>query len=77
MGALNRGMPVTGAKPGSALIRFTCDRPDHAKRTQRFTLTILNGQWAFCSHEGPTTDHSWRPIAAVKLDQLLERRHPK
>ena len=64
------------SKPGSALIRYTCERPDHAKRTQRYTLTIHEGMWAFCGHEGPTSEHAWRQIAGMRLDKLLERRRP-
>lgn len=75
-GVLGPVTPVTGPKPGSALISYTCQRPDHAKRSERYTLTIHEGKWAFCGHEGPTSDHSWRPIAGVRLDTLLERRRP-
>lgn len=45
-------------------------------RTQRFTLTIHQGMWAFCAHEGPTGEHQWRPIAGARLDTLLERLRP-
>lgn len=62
--------------PGSALIRYTCDRSDHAKRTSRYTLTIHEGLWAFCAHEGPTSEHSWQPVQGVRLDKLLERHRP-
>jgi len=68
---------VTVSRPGSALVRFTCERPDHAKRSERYTLTIHAGQWAFCGHEGPTSDHKWRPIAGAKLDALLETRRAR
>jgi hypothetical protein len=71
------GSLVTAPRPGSALVRFKCDRPDHAKRSERYTLTIHDGQWAFCGHEGPTSDHKWRPIAGAKLDALLELRRPR
>jgi len=62
---------VTAQKPGSALIRFKCDRPEHARRSERYTLTIHDGKWAFCTHEGANSDHRWRPIAGTKLDALL------
>jgi hypothetical protein len=77
MGPLSGRAPLTGPRPGAALIQFTCDRPDHAKRNERYTLTIHDGQWAFCGHEGPTSEHTWRPVAGVKLDQVLERRRPR
>lgn len=66
------GSLVTAPKPGSALIRFTCERPDHAKRSERYTLTINDGKWAFCAHEGPASEHDWRPIAGAQLDSLLD-----
>ena len=68
---------MTAQKPGAALVRFKCDRPDHARRSERYTLTIHDGKWAFCTHEGPTSDHKWRPIAGAKLDALLELRRPR
>lgn len=71
------GSLMTAPKPGSALVRFTCARPDHAKRSERYTLTIHEGQWAFCGHEGPTSDHKWRPSGGAKLDALLELRRPR
>lgn len=64
------------SRPGSALIRYTCDRSDHAKRTVRYTLTIHEGLWAFCAHEGPTSEHSWHLVPGVRLDKLLERHRP-
>ena len=71
------GSVVTAPRPGLALIRFTCDRPDHARRSERYTLTIHDGEWAFCGHDGPSSDHKWRPIAGSKLDSLLVLRRPK
>ena len=72
----NSGSADVASGPGSAMIRFTCDRREHATRTQRFTLTIHEGMWAFCPHEGATTEHQWRPIAGARLDTLLERLRP-
>jgi hypothetical protein len=71
-GSLGPLVPIPS--PGSALIRFTCERPDHSKRSERYTLTIHSGQWAFCAHEGATSDHRWRPIAGARLDALLDLR---
>lgn len=71
------GPLMTAPGPGLALIRFTCDRPDHAKRSERYTLTIHDGKWAFCAHEGPRSDHKWRPIVGAKLDALLGMRRPR
>jgi hypothetical protein len=71
------GPLVTAPRPGSALVRFTCERPDHAKRSDRYTLTIHAGEWAFCLHEGPTSDHKWRLIAGAKLESLLDLRRPR
>lgn len=71
------GSLVTAPKPGSALVRFKCDRLDHARRSERYTLTIHEGKWAFCGHEGPTSEHKWRPIAGAKLDELLELRQAR
>ena len=71
------GSLVTLPRPGSALVRFTCERPDHGKRSGRYTLTIHDGQWAFCAHEGPTSDHKWRPVPGATLDKLLELRRSR
>jgi hypothetical protein len=71
------GSLVRVPSPGSALIRFTCVRPDHAKRSQRYTLTINAGTWAFCAHEGPASEHKWRPIPGTKLESLLEPRRSR
>ena len=71
------GPLVTSPKPGSALIRFTCERPDHAKRSERYTLTINDGEWAFCPHEGPTSEHKWRLMEGAKLDALLKVRRSR
>jgi hypothetical protein len=68
-------LELPAGTPGSALVRFKCKRRDHAKRSQRFTLTIHQRMWAFCAHEGATSEHDWVPIAGVKLQSLLARRH--
>lgn len=57
--------------PGSALIRFRCKRSDHARRSQRYTLTIYQRMWAFCAHEGATSEHSWVAIEGIALQRLL------
>jgi hypothetical protein len=71
------GPVVTAPKPAPALVQFTCVQPDHAKRSERYTLTIHDGKWAFCRHEGPASEHNWRPIEGVRLDSLLELRRSK
>jgi len=73
----NLGSLVTAPKPGSALVRFKCVRPEHAKRSERYTLTIHDRKWAFCRHEGAASEHDWRPIAGAQLDSLLELRRTR
>lgn len=71
------GPLVLVPKPGAALVRFSCERPDHAKRSERYTLTIHDGKWAFCAHEGPTSEHRWRPISGTQLESLLDLRRSR
>jgi hypothetical protein len=71
------GSLVSVPSPGSALIRFACARPDHAKRSERYTLTIHDGKWAFCVHEGAATEHKWRSISGAKLESLLDLRRSR
>lgn len=68
------GSLVAAPRPGYALIQFKCVRPDHARRSKRYTLTIRDGRWAFCRHEGPASEHDWRAIAGTQIDSLLEQR---
>jgi hypothetical protein len=76
------GSLVGAPRPGLALIRFTCDRPDHAKRSERYTLTIHDGKWAFWAHEGPRSDHNasaemtsalpvWQQLLLHRIERLL------
>ena len=64
-------------RPGAALVSFKCERTDHAKRSERYTLTIHEGKWAFCPHEGPASEHMWRPTAGEKLERFLDLRRPR
>ena len=67
-------MDVRRESPAEALIGFRCSRRDHAAGSARSTLTIHDGQWAFCAHEGPTWDHTWVATGGVRLRELLLRR---
>ena len=74
-GSLGSLMGVPG--PGSALISFKCERPDHAMRSPRYTLTIHQGKWAFCLHEGPASNHRWRAISGARIDTLFKLRRSR
>jgi hypothetical protein len=65
---------VRSISPGTALIAYRCVRPKHVGRSQRLTLTIYRGKWAFCSHEGSTPEHEWAPTGGVTLAELLRVR---
>lgn len=62
------------ASPGEALIEFRCVRSEHNQRSIRLTLTIHQGKWAFCAHEGETSEHRWAPTGGVQLRDLMQGR---
>jgi len=66
-------MDVRGTSPAEALVAFRCARRDHGNASARSTLTIHEGQWAFCTHEGPTWEHTWVATGGVRLRDLLGR----
>jgi hypothetical protein len=59
------------ADPREASIAFRCVRADHAQRSRRLTMTIHDGRWAFCQHDGATNEHQWVPTGGVTLRELL------
>lgn len=62
---------MANLSPGTALIEFRCVRREHGKRSPRVTLTIHEGKWAFCAHEGATSQHDWTPTGGVTVRELL------
>lgn len=60
---------------GGAMIAYLCTRKRHLIPSQRFTITIHNGEWAFCHDGSPIGAHRWMatggiPLAAVQRSSL-------
>jgi hypothetical protein len=60
--------------PGRTIIQFRCVSSEHAEPSVRPSLTIHQGKWAYCAHEGATSEHEWQPAGAVELRDLLNGR---
>lgn len=69
--AMNEGTLLRGG----ATITYLCTRKRHLSPSQRFTITIHNGEWAFCHDGSPIGAHRWMatggiPLAAIQRSSL-------
>jgi hypothetical protein len=49
------------------MISYICTRKRHLSSVQRPTLTIHNGEWAFCHDARPVGAHRWTATGGVPL----------
>jgi hypothetical protein len=49
------------------MIGYICTRKRHLSSVQRSTLTIHNGEWAFCHDARPVGAHRWTATGGVPL----------
>lgn len=54
----------------ASLIRYICVRRGHLATTSEYTLTIHNGEWAFCHDPGERPNHKWVATDGLTLEQL-------
>lgn len=49
------------------MIGYICTRKRHLSPVQRSTLTIHNGEWAFCHDARPVGAHRWAATGGIPL----------
>jgi hypothetical protein len=49
------------------VVGYICNRRAHANPAQRFTLTIHNGEWAFCHDAFAVGAHRWMATGGMSL----------
>jgi hypothetical protein len=50
-----------------AVVGYLCIRKRHLSVAQAFTLTIHNGEWAFCHDAHPVGAHRWMATGGISL----------
>jgi len=55
-------LPRTGTTVG-----YICTRRSHVNPARRFTLTIHNGEWAFCHDALAVGAHRWMATGGISL----------
>lgn len=50
-----------------AMVGYVCTRRGHANPAQRFTITIHNGEWAFCHDARAVGAHRWMATGGIAL----------
>ena len=61
----------------SGLIHWRCDAAGHQQAEGRTadTLTVHDGQWAYCPRDVAADDHAWTATGGVQIE-LLRRGSP-
>jgi hypothetical protein len=50
-----------------AIVGYLCTRKAHLSFAQTFTITIHNGEWAFCHDADPVGSHRWMATGGIPL----------
>jgi hypothetical protein len=53
-----------------AMVGYVCTRRSHLNVTQQFTLTIHNGDWAFCHDAAAAGRHRWMATGGMALPDV-------
>jgi hypothetical protein len=60
------GIADTLLRPG-AIVGYLCTRKSHLSSAQTYTITIHNGEWAFCHDAHPMGAHRWMATGGIPL----------
>jgi hypothetical protein len=57
-----------------AMVGYVCTRKSHLVFAPDFTLTIHNGDWAFCHHATAVGAHRWMATGGIPLGDVQRSR---
>lgn len=50
-----------------AIVGYLCTRKPHLSSSQMYTITIHNGEWAYCHDANPVGAHRWMATGGIAL----------